>query len=73
MNIDKKLLVGVAIGFFIGFFVHAMMGGNENRFTLKDSGVQGLVYKVDTKTGKTWTVFGGKESPVNDSSGVKSE
>ena len=65
MNTDKKLLVvGLVIGFLAGFFVHAMMRGDENRFTLKDSGVQGLVYKVDTKTGKTWTIYGGKESPV---------
>ncbi len=51
------LLLGLTVGFFIG-----RAGGD--RYQLKDCGIEGAVYKIDTRTGQTWLVIGGRESPV---------
>jgi len=51
---NKKLLVVVlAVGFVIGYSV-ATMG--SNRYILKDSGLQGGSYKMDTRSGQLWLV-----------------
>jgi hypothetical protein len=59
MKPDKKLLViGLIGGFVVGLLV-GMAGGN--RYQLKDCGIPGYVYKVDTRTGQTWLDGGGQE------------
>jgi hypothetical protein len=62
MNTDKKLLIGaLVVGFIAGFFVSSM---GSNRYQLKDSGLLGVVYKVDTRTGQTWFITPEGERPL---------
>ena len=65
MSQDKRwLIVGLVVGCIIGFVARSLTGG-EGRFTLKEApGLVGAVYKVDTRTGQTWLVYGGQETPV---------
>ncbi|MGA9453168.1 MAG: hypothetical protein WBW41_17700 [Verrucomicrobiia bacterium] len=62
MNTDKKLMfAALAIGFLIGLVVGIAC---SNRYQLKDGGMQGVVYKLDTWTGETWLVYGNTQTPV---------
>ena len=62
MKTDKRLLIAaLSVGFAVGFFV-ATLG--SNRYQLKDSGTQGIVFKVDTRTGQTWMVTLAGERPI---------
>ena len=63
MNTDKRLLAAaVVVGFLAGFLVSTMVGGSH--FQLKESGVDGVLYKVDTRSGKTWLITPRGESPL---------
>jgi hypothetical protein len=64
MKTDKRLLIAtLGVGFLVGFFV-ATLG--SNRYQLKDSGTEGILYKVDTRTGQTWVVAQGGEMAVKE-------
>jgi hypothetical protein len=60
----KALYVGLAIGLFAGYVGNEVLNGNS--YMLKESGVEGVVYKVNTRTGKTWMVYGQQETPVQE-------
>ena len=53
--------VALIVGFVAGYFIASM---NSNRYQLKESGVDGIVYKMDTRSGQTWMVTPDKETPI---------
>ena len=62
MHTDKRLLTAaLVVGFAFGY-LFAMLGAS--RYQLKESGSEGFVFKLDTRSGQTWLVTLGGERPL---------
>lgn len=63
MNATKRaFLAGIVVGFTFGFLGHALLTKNHSRFVLEAAGDGRSVYKLDTKTGQVWQLYGREQT-----------
>ena len=72
MDSDEKRLLqigligGFVVGCCAGFLAHVLISADQGRFALKESGMEGCVYKIDTKTGQAWFLFDVQQTPCGE-------